>query len=85
MEAALKLQQRNRKDNFTHAEIVALTEAYAQRKEVLRGRLKSTLSNIDKKKGREALAAEVNAFSRMLLSVDELKENVAKTGQRSQR
>ena len=43
-------QQRNRKDNFTHAEIIALIEAYGERKEVLQGRLKSSLSNVDKKK-----------------------------------
>ena len=74
MAEASKLQQRNRKHNFTHAEIVALIEAYGQRKEVLHGRLKSTLSNVDKKKGWEAVATKVNAVSTTLRSVEELKK-----------
>ena len=67
-------QQRNRKDNFTHAEIVALIQAYGQRKELLQGRFKSTLSNRDKKKGWDAVAAEVNALSTTLRSVEDLKK-----------
>ena len=67
-------QQRHRKDNFTHAEIVALIQAYGRRKELLQGRLKSTLSNRDKKKGWNAVTAEVNALSTTLRSVEDLKK-----------
>ena len=41
---------------------------------MLQGRLKSTMSNIDKKRGWEAVATELNAVSTPLRSVNELKK-----------
>ena len=42
-------QQRNYKDNLSHAEIMAYIQAYDQIEELLQGRFKSTLSNRDRK------------------------------------
>ena len=41
--------QRHYKDNLSHAEIMALMQAYGQIKKLLQGRLKSTLSNRNRK------------------------------------
>ena len=69
-----KTPTRNRKDNFIHDEIIALIQSYARSKETLQGRLKSTLSNRDKKQAWYLVTADVNAVSKSHRSAAELEK-----------
>ena len=71
--AERKRQNRSRKDNFVHDEIVALIQAYARSTKILQRRCKSTLSNCAKKLAWDAVTADVNVVSRSHRSAHELK------------